>query len=279
MRIAVAGLLVVGLLPGQSFVNLFDKAPPHIEQALRDRITFFYQCHVEGKFRQADQAVHEDTKDLFFGLEKRQFKAWRMVSIAYEENYTRAKVVIEVDDEFLFVPGGRIPVKRPLASQWKYEGGQWWFHVPPYKPEEGRESPFGIQRETKGGDGQANIEAALINAPQLMEEIRSSVKATKTAVELDSVAPSSDTITLTNTFQGQVKLGLHVPEMAGLAIQLDKTAIEPGEAAKLTISYKPALAEWKPDIAARVEIQPTAQVVNVRISFRIPPKDGTAPKP
>jgi hypothetical protein len=228
MRRAVLSSLIVGASFGQSFVNLFDKAPPHIEQALRERINFFYQMHVEGKFRQADQAVHEDSKDVFFGAEKRKYKGFKLVSITYEENYTKAKVVVEVDDEFLFLPGGRMPVKRPISSLWKYGDAQWWWHVIPYNAEEGKDSPFGILKETPAGGAPPNIEAALMNGERLMKEIRESLRGNKAALELNSGKPSSDEITFTNTFQGPVKLILQTPEMLGLSFTLDKKSLEPG---------------------------------------------------
>jgi hypothetical protein len=45
----------------QQPAELFSKAPPTVDAALRARISKFYQLHVESKFRQAEALVAEDT--------------------------------------------------------------------------------------------------------------------------------------------------------------------------------------------------------------------------
>src|SRR5580658_6041018 len=42
------------------------KAPPEVEQALRARVTEFFQFHVEGNFRAAYGMIAEDTKEYYF---------------------------------------------------------------------------------------------------------------------------------------------------------------------------------------------------------------------
>ena len=57
----------------QDPADLFRKAPPEVDDALRQRVTAFYQAHVDGKFRAADQFVAEDSKDAFFEAPKRRY--------------------------------------------------------------------------------------------------------------------------------------------------------------------------------------------------------------
>ena len=57
--------MIVSALLAQSPEELFEKAPPHVDQTLRERVKIFYQAHVDGKFRVADTVVHEDSKDAF----------------------------------------------------------------------------------------------------------------------------------------------------------------------------------------------------------------------
>src|SRR5579864_740686 len=49
--------------------------PPGIEDALRARVTEFFQYHVDGNFRKAYDMVAEDTKDFYFKALKIQFKS------------------------------------------------------------------------------------------------------------------------------------------------------------------------------------------------------------
>ena len=108
--------------------QVFRKAPPHIDEALKARIDTFYNLHMEGKFRQADAIVHEDSKDIFFEAEKVRMRGFKLVTINYEDDFNRAKVVVDLDTEFYFVGFGKMDVHRPLTSTWKRDsGGSWWW--------------------------------------------------------------------------------------------------------------------------------------------------------
>ena len=54
---------------------LAQAPPPEVDQALRARVTAFFQAHVDGSFRKAFEIVAEDTKDYYFKTEKVQFKS------------------------------------------------------------------------------------------------------------------------------------------------------------------------------------------------------------
>src|SRR4051794_9122395 len=84
--------LVCSLLPAQT-PNL-DKPPQDVDDALRARITKFYDLHVASKFRQAEQLVAEESKDDFYVLSKPELKAFKIGNIEYSEKFTKAKVVI-----------------------------------------------------------------------------------------------------------------------------------------------------------------------------------------
>jgi len=256
----------------QGFGNLFEKAPPHIEKALRARITHFYQAHVEGKFRVADQVVHEDSKDVFFGADKTRYKSFKITSISYEENFTRAKVVVEANMDFYFVGFGNMPVHRPISSLWRVDGGEWWWYVIPYDPKEGRDSPFGRMRETPDTAGQPapDLEAGFKAAPKV-EDLMRMVAADRSSVKLSSTEASEETVTILSRFPGAVKLQLEAPEFPGLSVKLDKTALEGGAKATLVIRYEPKNVAWKPDMEARLTVEPTGAVIPITISFALPP--------
>lgn len=63
MRVAFLLLFSVVTFAQQSD-DLFEKAPPNVDEALRARITEFYQYFVDGKFRDADGLVADDSKVL-----------------------------------------------------------------------------------------------------------------------------------------------------------------------------------------------------------------------
>ena len=74
-------------------------------------------------------------------------------------------------------------------------------------------------------------------------------------------------------------LKLDAPEdVLGLTVKLDVTKIEPGQSAKLTVTHKPQSKTWKPDLAVRITVDPTGQVIPIRVVFAYPPKEAAPTK-
>jgi hypothetical protein len=282
VRTLVCGLLFSGLTLGQGFGNLFDKAPPHIEEALRARVNLFYQSHVDGKFRQADQAVHEDSKDVFFSAQKPKYESFKILTISYEDDYKKAKVVVETLFEYVFLGVGRMKAPRPIVSNWKYDNNEWWWYVEPAKGCE--ESPFGCFQPGEKPPEEAAMHATtpeqgMANAKRLKAFLQTAVKPSKTEVLLPSGVPSSDEVTFTSRLDGKATLQLDVPAVPGLEVKFDKTTLEKNETAKLSISFNPPGKNLRPDITARVRVEPTGQVIEVRIASTAPPKQSEPSTP
>ena len=55
--------------------DIFEKAPPEVDNALRERVSKFFQAHVDGKFRLAEEVIAEDSKDFFYNMEKHAISA------------------------------------------------------------------------------------------------------------------------------------------------------------------------------------------------------------
>src|SRR4051794_8360537 len=137
----------------QSPTDVFDKAPPQIDEALRSRVTLFYQAHVDGKFRQAEAVVHEDSKDAFYESDKQRYKGFHIAKINYTDNFTKAEVVLSIDVDWYTPRIGKMPVTAPLKSWWKYDQGQWWYYFRTDKRE--WETPFGVMHPgTEAANGQ-----------------------------------------------------------------------------------------------------------------------------
>ena len=80
--------------------DVFEKAPPQVDEALRQNVAKFYQAHVDGKFRNAEAVIAEDSKDTFYNLEKQRYFSFEIVRINYSENFTKAAVVTGVEVEW-----------------------------------------------------------------------------------------------------------------------------------------------------------------------------------
>ncbi len=127
--LAVSSLLLLsgfGVF-GQNASDVFDKAPPAIDEALRARVGQFYQAFVEGKFKQAYLLVADDSQDKFFELPKEEYKSFEIVKINYSDNFTKAAVVTAVKSEWRFHGAGTLTT-FPLTSNWEVIDGQWYWH-------------------------------------------------------------------------------------------------------------------------------------------------------
>ncbi|MFY4730524.1 hypothetical protein [Nitrospira sp. BLG_2] len=281
VRAAAAGFLCCAGLLAQGTPTIFQKATPEVESALRARITEFYQAHVDGKFRQAEQVVHEGSREVFYSAEKTKFESFKIVSINYEEDYTKAKVLVEVPWELVMPGFGRVnKVPRPVGSLWKLDKGQWWWYVEPYDPCKGIMTPWGVmhKQECKDGKPLGPVTGApggiplgdLMKSGPSIKEIQTSLKASADSMTLSSDKASDGQVLLTNHFQGPVTLQYSIDQMPGIELVVDKDKLEPGESATLTVKHKPTSPTHKPDIFCRVRVQPTAQLLELRVAFALP---------
>jgi hypothetical protein len=133
MRIPLFAALLCGALVAQSPTDVFEKAPPAVDQALRDRIAIFMAAHISGKFRNAEQVVHEDSQDIYYNSHKSKYLSYDVVRINYSDNFTKATVVTAVEMDWYTARLGKLRVKPPLTTTWKLDNGQWWWYAIPQK--------------------------------------------------------------------------------------------------------------------------------------------------
>src|SRR5690348_7261241 len=104
MRTAFLSLAGVACLFAQEATDLFQKAPPAVDEALRARIKEFFQFHVDSKFRQAEALVAEDSKDFFYSANKPKYLGFEIKNIAYNDDFTKAKATV-VTQMVIMAPG------------------------------------------------------------------------------------------------------------------------------------------------------------------------------
>ena len=123
--------LLASSAAAQNAADVFAKAPPDVDDALRARIAKFYQAQVDGKARRAEEIVAEDSKDFFYNMAKPKFLGFEIRDITYSDNFTKAKVTM-VMEMYLMMPGfeGK-PMKVPGSTLWKIENGQWCWYIDP----------------------------------------------------------------------------------------------------------------------------------------------------
>ena len=266
LPVVALSLIVAGAAAQNS--DLFDRAPPHVDKALRARIDVFYGSHVDGKWRTADTVVHEESKDAFFVAPKDRYHGYDIVRIEYSDNFSAARAVVAVETDLVWPGFGRKRVKVPLTTLWKLDNGEWWWHVRPAS--EGVETPFGMMNP--GPDPEkAEVYDKIANMPT-MSAILSQVKVSKTEVLLSSYEPASDEIVVTNDMPGKVSLTFQAPTFTGFEYELDKTELGAGEKAVIVFRCKPENRAAKPTLQGKLAVAPTNHVIPIRITFAIPPE-------
>ena len=250
---------------GQAPSDLFEKAPPAVDEALRARVAKFYQAHVDGKFRAADQMVAEDSKDAFFAADKTRYRGFEIAKIAYSDQFTRARVVTACDSEFVSMIG-RIPVKLPLTTLWKLENGEWFWYIEPRSG--GVDTPFGKMESGQGGGGGSPFPAKMPDVATIMKQ----VKVDRSEVRLSSFEPASAEVTVFNQMPGSISLSLSFNGFPGFKARLDRTDLASGESAKILLECKPEDQRPKPTLTLQLLVEPTSRVIPIRVLFAVPPE-------
>src|SRR5208337_4282459 len=78
----------------QDAAGVSSNPPADVDQALRARITEFYDLQVKGEFRKADALVAEDSKNFYFTSTKIKYLSFEIVRIDYSDSFTRAKAAV-----------------------------------------------------------------------------------------------------------------------------------------------------------------------------------------
>ncbi|MBI1789078.1 MAG: hypothetical protein HYR60_16225 [Acidobacteria bacterium] len=251
-------LPLAAALSAQDPASLFEKAPPHLDQALRERVAAFYQAHVDGKFRLAEALVAEDTKDFYFEAGKPRYLSFAIDRILYSDNFTRAKVVMLCEQRVMMPGFSDTPMKVPTPSTWKLENGKWYWWVDQAK---GRETPFGVMKPgTAAGGGGIPSSGALAS----LDVIAGKVKADRKGVQLPPGA--TEKVVFSSEAPGAVTLSLDAFRAPDLEIALDRNELKPGEHVTLTLHSKlekPAAM----GLILQVRVQPFNLVIPVQVVF------------
>lgn len=243
--------------------------PPEVDQALRARVTEFFQYHVDGNFRKAEPLVADDTKDYYFGSQKLLFKSFKIDSIKYNDDFTKATVDLTCQRTWRSAQFPETLVTQPMSTTWKIENGKWvWYRDPNnvWATPMGPGAPNQPAPNASGTPQLPNVspEAIAGKARAILQQ--SSVD--KAEVTLLADKSSSDQVVFHNGSEGPVRVeldpGMKIP---GLKVELDKTDLHAGENAILKLQYDPADKDPKPSFTMRLTVRPFNQVFTISVKF------------
>ena len=263
MRIAFLSAVFLTAVLAQQPADLFHKAPPAVDEALRARIAKFYQLHVDSKFRQAEGLVAEDSKDFFYSANKPKYMGYEIKDITYNDDFTKAKATV-VTQMIVMVPGfvGK-PLPVPVPSRWKVEHGEWCWYI---DPEELNMTPFGKMKAGPGALPSGGGPPASIPTPEEAAKLLAGVKAEQTEAEIKLRQVSTVEYTIVNTMPGKVTLSLDPVLFPGITAKLDREELGANEKAHVSVEWRPS-AYVPRALEFRVHVQPTKQVVVLRAKF------------
>jgi len=256
----VFGIALAAFLPafGQDPADLFKKAPPDVEEALRGRISKFYQAQVDGHPRQSEQYVAEDSKDYFFEMRKPRILGFEIRQIDYTDNFTKATVVTLAQMYVKFPGFDKKPLSMPVRTLWKVVNGQWYWYI---DPDTLNDTPFGKSSSSGPPAGPGGSLPDVSQGPT-PESLYKQVGADRQKVRLKSSEASSDQVTISSRLPGVITLRLQANDIPGVEIKLDRTQLKPGESATLSFHSEP-----RPGVSRSAF---TAVVVAVPINVAIP---------
>jgi hypothetical protein len=266
--VLLAALLSTAAM-GQAPADLFQKAPPEVDTALRERVAGFLQAHVDGKLRLADQFVADESKDAFFEAHKRRYRDFEIAKVTYSENYTKAVVLAVCGTEIQFPMNVRpVPVKMPVTMYWKTVDGKWFWYLPPAPAS--YDTPFGKMKPGPDEPAGAGAPAGLAQAPSLAQ-LSQMVAVDKVVVNLSAAAPSA-VVVLSSRMPGKVTASIEGAVPDGLDAKLDRPELKTGETANLTLQLLDAAKLGSTSYVVRLRVDPLNQVFPVRVNIIAPAK-------
>jgi hypothetical protein len=254
-------------LLAQRPADLFSKAPPDVDDALRARVAKFYQAHVDGKPRRAEELVAEDTKDYFYNARKPQYLSFQIIKIDYTDNFSKATVTTMVETIIAALGFTDKPMKVPLPSFWKIENGEWWWYMDADKL---NTAPFGQAKLGVAPGTSTTPNSTLPNGGKGPDvaAVLNQVKADKTAVVFKAGVASSDQVTIVNSMPGAVTLVLADKPLPVLDLSLSSAQLKAGEKATLSIRYAPGTDAASKSQVVRVEIKPLGRFIPIRVQIQ-----------
>lgn len=269
----------------QTALEQFRKAPPTVDQALRDRVTQFYQLHMEKKWRKVSDLVDEESQDAFIAQIKRNPLSFQINEIQYNDNYTRAKVMTLIEEERLIATGGISRMKLPVQTEWRMVEGQWMNTIVklPCRP-----TPFGpCNPEDADRKGEAS--------PDLKKQVEEAMRLAaagqlagadqigfgdETTIRIDpkqlALAPQTAEFTFQNPMDGWLSLSLAKTSAKEVTVAFADEKVPPQGKAKVRVTLPKGFAPPDGFVILRVGVSPLNRGFDLRVTMAPAPSTGPA---
>jgi hypothetical protein len=256
--VGVLAVLAMGQTPPG---NAHSKA----EEALRARVDQFYTLFQQGRFRQAEDFVAEDSKETYYMTNKGRHLGFDIKSVSFGPDAKEATVLVAL--QMIMPMTGSSPVPVPVASKWRHLAGEWYLYYPQYKPGDTVQTPFGPKKIPDDSERLAVL-PNMGERPNLAS-LKRMYKVSAKKLRFPSSAPGRITqeITVINRSDGKLSLEQRTKDIKGVDIEIEPVEAGPGGEIRLTFTYRPAVALQRRRQKMRFAISPISQEFVVDLIF------------
>jgi hypothetical protein len=255
-RTLILVLCAAAALSAQNPDNPFERPPANVDRALRERITQFYQFHVDRQYKKAEALVAPDTRNYFYAGNKPAYLSFEIVRLQYSDRFTRATAVVNCEQFVPFPEFAGKPVRVPTPSTWKLEHGKWYWYV---DQQSVRDTPFG--RMTPGPSVPMSSSRLPATIPTNPAPFLNLVKPDKNAVALK---PGSDAqVTFSNTAPGNMSVTVDTG-LPGIEAKFDHGAMKVGDKTVLILHAGEKAASG----TLNVRVEQTGELIPIKIDIQ-----------
>ncbi len=253
-----AALILLSTLPGFS-QSIFRKAPPDVEEALRKRVDQFYSLYRDGKFRQAEVLVAQESRELYYSMSKVPIRGFKVESIDWAKDFKTASVLVVFISAHPRAASANLPI--PVTGKWKLVKGLWYLLI-----EKRENTPWGPMTFSDPRKGVP--EAFQRPTPETLAVNAVRHEPSSLTFSARAGQPVSGTVTITNNMPGTVQLKLETLSVPGLQATLSTQNVAAKGQAKLQIQYDPRAGRPTGTTEVRVQVEPIGQVIRIPVEFQ-----------
>lgn len=257
----VALSVSLGLASEKKEETTFRSAPPEVMEAVRARVIQFYTYFKEGKFRQAEQLVTEESKDMFYNAPKKPLLGFEIATIQFNEAFDEAKVLVNVDTMSPLM--GSTPFKLPVGGKWIWINDGWFLHMEERK----QESPFGKMEGGAGAPGQGLTAGAFSGKGIRPEAFQNMYAVNRREVHFPRLSkkPVERTVVLHNPGPARLEIEKQDEDTPGLTVEAGEGQLEPGEQRQIRFIYDPTVAQLTHDRDIFFGVLPLMRRFSIRV--------------
>lgn len=272
-------LLILALsLPVGASAQFEQSAPEELVSSLTARVSGFYAAFQAGQFRQAENFVDEESKELYYNVQKSRIMGHEIKSITWADDFRSARVMVVAMSIVPMV--GNKPVPVPVGGMWNLIDGEWYLHLT--APDK-RRTPFGIAGPSTAADlgqptGTMIPQGAGVAVPSIADMRQMmSLDESKVVFPAGLTAATVKTIGMTSSAPTGFILRVQVAGSApdGLTVQIDPADVQPGGKGQITITYDPTVGALSGERTLQFEVSPTGQLLEATVEF----EQVAAPEP